>query len=330
MRTPSRAAAVASPTSRRRTVPVNTRPGTLAGVGLAQRPVGYTPRRDAGLAGFERVLARAGLYPVVGIDEAGRGACAGPLVVAAVTLGKALANRNVRRGGQSAPPGRGRGRSGGEAPAELADSKALTANARRRAYEEIVTAALAWNVVLIPPEEIDRFGLHVCNIAGMRRALAGLDVVPGYILTDGFEVPGLTAPALAMWKGDQVAASVAAASIVAKVTRDSIMEAEHERYPEYGFARHKGYSTPSHLAALDAFGPSPLHRRSFVNVASRLNRRSGGHNLAAGRPADSDDGPDGPIVEVVAGSLACAPGLGADQWPGYPPHRRGEHERGGS
>jgi hypothetical protein len=104
----------------------------------------------------------------------------------------------------------------------------------------------------------------------MRRALAGLTANPGYVLTDGFAVPGLSVPALAMWKGDQVAVCVAAASIVAKVTRDEIMSGLHAHYPEYGFSRHKGYSTPSHMAALDTHGPSPVHRRSFVNVSSRL------------------------------------------------------------
>ncbi len=271
----------------------------LAGTELARRPVGYTPRRDAGLAGYERVLARAGLGPVAGVDEAGRGACAGPLVVAAVVL--------------TGPDGRG-DFSG------LADSKALTPRARRNAYERIVRTALAWHVVVIPPAEIDRLGLHVCNLAGMRRALAGLGVNAGYVLTDGFEVPGLPAPALAMWKADQVAGCVAAASIIAKVTRDTIMEAEHERHPEYGFAQHKGYSTASHLAALDTHGLSPLHRRSFVNVASRMTRPEQdtdvgpdgrGHDANAGSPADLDVAPDSPMVELTADSLARAPGRGA-------------------
>jgi len=122
--------------------------------------------------------------------------------------------------------------------------------------------------VVIPSTEIDQLGLHVCNIAGMRRALAGLASQPAYVLTDGFAVRGLGVPALAMWKGDEVAACVAAASVVAKVTRDRIMRDLHLRYPEYGFARHKGYSTPAHMRALGAHGPCPEHRRSFVNVGS--------------------------------------------------------------
>lgn len=208
------------------------------------RPVGFTPRRDSGLSGYERVLARAGFGPVAGVDEAGRGACAGPLVVAAVML------RPTRIGRLT----------------ELADSKALTTAARNAAYRQVMDAALDWHVVVIPAADIDRIGLHVCNVAGMRRALAGLGHKPGYVLTDGFPVRGLTAPALAMWKGDQVAACVAAASVVAKVTRDALMRELHDVFPAYGFARHKGYSTPAHMRALAAHGACAEHRKSFVNV----------------------------------------------------------------
>jgi signal peptidase I len=212
----------------------------------ALRHPGYTPRRGTGLSSYERVLARAGLSPVAGIDEAGRGACAGPLVVAAVALDTTSLARLQG----------------------VADSKALTAAAREEAYKEVVGTALGWNVVVIPSREIDAFGLHVCNIAGMRRALAGLSCRPAYALTDGFPVRGLGVPALAMWKGDEVATCVAAASVVAKVTRDLMMRDLHTRYPEYGFARHKGYSTPGHMRALTAHGPCPEHRLSFVNVGS--------------------------------------------------------------
>jgi len=212
---------------------------------LPTRHPGYTPRNGASLTGYERVLARAGLSPVAGIDEAGRGACAGPLVVAAV----AFEPRKLAR------------------LHGVADSKALTAKAREQAYDEVVAIALAWHAVVIPSTEIDRMGLHVCNIAGMRRALAGLACQPAYVLTDGFAVRGLGVPALAMWKGDEVAACVAAASVIAKVTRDHLMRELHLRYPEYGFARHKGYSTPAHMRALSAFGPCPEHRYSFVNVS---------------------------------------------------------------
>ncbi len=275
----------------------------LAGIDEVRRPVAYTPRRGGGLTGYERVLVRAGLGPVAGIDEAGRGACAGPLVVAAVAID----------------------RLNGDSMAGIADSKTLTARAREAAYRKIVQTALAWHVVVIEPGEIDRLGLHVCNVAGMRRALAGLAANPGYVLTDGFEVPGLAVPALAMWKGDQVAVCVAAASIVAKVTRDRIMTGLHGEYPDYGFARHKGYSTPSHMAALDACGPSPVHRRSFVNVSCRLDGgapargvavraedldRADGVVLADGSVLALDEAADGPIVELIADPSATAPGDG--------------------
>jgi ribonuclease HII len=202
---------------------------------------GYTPRRSAGLAAYENVLARAGLAPVAGIDEAGRGACAGPLVVAAVVLD---------RTGTKKLPG-------------IADSKMLTPAAREAAYDDIVRHALDWHVVTIPVGDIDRAGLHVCNIEGMRRAYAGLRTLPGYVLTDGFPVDGLGPHALAVWKGDQVTASVAAASIMAKVTRDRMMRELDQRYPEYGFCRHKGYVTGEHRRALAEFGPCAEHRRSF-------------------------------------------------------------------
>jgi ribonuclease HII len=272
-----------------------------------QRPVGYTPRSDSGLAGYERILARAGFAPVAGIDEAGRGACAGPLVVAAAVL------RPSRSASIPGVPG-------------LADSKALTAQARQDAYRQIVDAALDWSVVVIPPGDIDRLGLHVCNVSGMRRALAGLTGKPGYVLTDGFPIRGLAVPSLAMWKGDQVAACVAAASVIAKVTRDRIMSDLHADYPVYGFARHKGYSTASHMKALAEHGPCAEHRHSFVNVGGLSRARQeviagppdaeGDASLAAGPGGEPEDGHNGPIVDVIgehdwsAASLA-SPARGA-------------------
>jgi len=203
-------------------------------------------RREAGLYALERALQRRGFGLVAGADEAGRGACAGPLVVAAVAL-----------------PATRRGEIDG-----LMDSKLLTPLARERIYAEVMDRALAWSVVIIPPDEVDGRGLHVCNLAGMRRALAGLPVRPDYVLTDGFPVDGLGVPGLAVWKGDQVAACVAAASVVAKVTRDRIMADLDGSYPVYGFAEHKGYCTPEHSAALDEHGPCVEHRFSYVNVAA--------------------------------------------------------------
>jgi len=214
------------------------------GRNLYPRFPGYTPRRDGGLAAYETVLARAGFAPVAGIDEAGRGACAGPLVVVAVVLDPA-GIRRIRG---------------------LADSKLLTAAAREEVYAEVLRWAIDWHVVVIGADQIDAAGLHVCNVAGMRRAYAGLRCQPGYVLTDGFPVRGLPVPALAVWKGDRVTASVAAASVVAKVSRDRMMRDLHERYPWYGFDRHKGYNTDEHVRALTEHGPCPVHRYSFVNV----------------------------------------------------------------
>jgi ribonuclease HII len=250
------------------------------------RHPGYTPRRAAGLTGYERVLARAGFAQVAGIDEAGRGACAGPLVVAAVML-------DPRRRSSIG---------------DIADSKSLTAAVREEAYQQVMALALSWHVVVIPPGEIDGTGLHVCNIAGMRRALAGLSPQPQYVLTDGFPVRGLGVPALAMWKGDEVAACVAAASVVAKVTRDRLMRDLHKRYPVYGFARHKGYSTPSHMRALTTYGPCPEHRRSFANVGCVGDPTSPG----TGDPVDPETGdPTGPDTGDGAG-----PGVGDVVGPG--------------
>jgi len=203
-------------------------------------------QRAAGLYALERALQRRGFAQVAGADEAGRGACAGPLVVGAVVL-----------------PAERRGEIEG-----LADSKLLTPAARERVYREVVARATAYSAVVIPPGEIDARGLQVCNIAGMRRALASLAELPEYVLTDGFRVDGLGVPGLAVWKGDQVAACVAAASVVAKVTRDRLMVELHDEWPEYGFAVHKGYITPEHTEALRRYGPCRVHRFSYSNVAA--------------------------------------------------------------
>lgn len=209
-------------------------------------PQGAAIRSNAGLYGYERALARAGFAPVAGADEAGRGACAGPLVAAAVIL-------------RPTPSGR---------IPELADSKLLTAKARDRVRLEIERRALAYAWVAMEPAEVDRLGLHHANIEALRRAVARLDAPPGYVLTDGFPVDGLTCPSLAMWKGDQVAACVAAASVLAKTERDRIMTALHSRHPRYGFDVHKGYATAAHQTALDEFGPCPEHRYSYANVSA--------------------------------------------------------------
>lgn len=204
-------------------------------------------RTEGGIYALERALRRRGFARVAGADEAGRGACAGPLVAAAAVL----------------PSGRR-----GEID-ELADSKQLTPAARERVYAAVIDRALAYSTVVIPPAEVDARGLQVCNLAAMRRALAALAIRPDYVLTDGFPVDGLDVPGLAVWKGDQVAACVAAAGVLAKVTRDRMMVELSQEYPEYGFAEHKGYATAAHSAALAQHGPSAVHRFSYANVALR-------------------------------------------------------------
>lgn len=206
---------------------------------------GVQVRRNSGLYGYERALKRAGLEPVAGADEAGRGACAGPLVAAAAILSDAR-SAQIR---------------------DLRDSKLLTAAQRERLYVEITAKAVSWSVVAVEPGECDRVGMHVANISALRRALLRLDVAPQFVLTDGFSVDGLGVPGLAVWKGDRVAACVAAASILAKVTRDRIMCRLHETYPEYAFDIHKGYCTPLHQERLDRHGPSATHRMRYENVS---------------------------------------------------------------
>ncbi|MCW2775360.1 MAG: Ribonuclease [Nocardioides sp.] len=201
-------------------------------------------RRDAGLYGYERALRREGIDLIAGVDEAGRGACAGPLVAGAAIL----------------PAGRA-----GIVPG-LADSKLLTEKARERCYDQVVKRALAWSVVSISHEECDRLGMHVANVEALRRAVALLDLPPSYVLTDGFPVDGLGVPGLAVWKGDRVAACIAAASVLAKVTRDRMMTELDREWPAYDFKTHKGYITDVHAAALTEHGPSPVHRMRFVNV----------------------------------------------------------------
>jgi ribonuclease HII len=232
---------------------------------MSALPRGLTVRRDAGLYGYERALRRAGLAPIAGVDEAGRGACAGPLVAGAVIL----------------PEGQR-----GQVPG-LNDSKLLTEKARERCYDQVLKRAVAWSVVVVSHEECDRLGMHVANVEALRRSLARLEVRPSYVLTDGFPVDGLEVPGLAVWKGDRVAACIAAASVLAKVTRDRIMTELHEQYPAYDFLTHKGYVTSAHTAALTEHGPCPIHRRRFVNVrrVEGTPRRVGDDNDPVGESA---------------------------------------------
>ncbi|GAA2779827.1 ribonuclease HII [Saccharopolyspora taberi] len=228
------------------------------------RPPRTVIRRSTGNWALQGALDRRGLGPVAGVDEAGRGACAGPLVVAACTL----------------RPGDGRRFEG------LTDSKVLSAAERERLYGVITAKALSWSVVVISAEEVDAIGIHVANLEGMRRAVAQLAVHPGYVLTDGFRVPGLGTPSVAVVKGDLVAACVAAASVLAKVTRDRIMTELHDEFPMYGFADHKGYCTADHTERLEQHGPCEQHRWCYANVvaAARL------HGMRSPRAVSSKPG----------------------------------------
>ena len=185
---------------------------------------------------------------VAGVDEAGRGPLAGPVAVAAVVFDPARPRING-----------------------LDDSKQLAAARREVLYQRIVERALAWKVVFIEVEEIDRINIFQATMLGMRLALEGVAHAAGIARIDGNHLPpSLPCPAEAWIDGDARDRTIMAASILAKVSRDRAMVALHDLHPEYGFAEHKGYSTPSHLAALRAHGPCPQHRRSFAPVAQAL------------------------------------------------------------
>jgi ribonuclease HII len=183
-----------------------------------------------------------GLWPVAGVDEVGRGPLAGPVVAAAVILDPAC----VPRG--------------------LCDSKLLSAGERDRLFAEIAASALAVSVASATAVEIDAINIRQATLLAMRRAVAGLAVRPALVLVDGNDPPLLACPAEALVGGDNLSCSIAAASIVAKVTRDAMMARLCARHPAYGFSRHAGYGTPAHRAALAAHGPCPEHRYSFAPV----------------------------------------------------------------
>lgn len=183
---------------------------------------------------------------IAGVDEAGRGPLAGPVVAAAVIL-------DQRRPIQG-----------------LADSKTLGPATRERLAAAVRATALCCSVALASVEEIDRLNILQASLLAMRRAVDGLRLTPGLVLVDGNRLPPLRVPAQAIVKGDARVASIAAASIMAKVHRDALLSALHEEHPAYGFAEHKGYPTPAHLAALRAHGACPAHRRSFAPVRTVL------------------------------------------------------------
>jgi ribonuclease HII len=188
---------------------------------------------------LENAARRLGYVHVAGVDEVGRGCLAGPVVAGAVVLDE---GRYV--------PG-------------VADSKALTAADRERLYVEIVEAALAWTVTVVDAAEIDRINIHKASLKAMRLAIMALVPLPGFVLVDGFRIPELLMAQRPVIGGDRRCTAIAAASILAKVTRDRMMMTLHAEYPVYGFDRHKGYATRDHLDAVGRFGYSPIHRRSF-------------------------------------------------------------------
>ena len=203
------------------------------------------------MAAIESQLIDAGITPLAGVDEAGRGACAGPLVIASVILHDPFA----------------------EDLAAVRDSKDVSEKERENLYELLIQKAAAISTIIVPPAEVDARGVHAANLDGMRRAVQGLSITPAYVLTDGYAIEGLGIANLAVWKGDQVAHCISAASIIAKVTRDRIMRELDTTFPEYGFAKHKGYITAAHTKALNEHGPCIEHRQSFANIAALINKK---------------------------------------------------------
>ena len=188
---------------------------------------------------IENALRRYGFVCVAGVDEVGRGCLAGPVMAGAVIL-----DPDRRIDG-------------------LADSKALTAAARDRLHDEICAKCVTWAVIASDPEEIDRINIHQATLQAMRRAVLALAPLPDAVLVDAFRIPSLPMAQRGVIGGDRRSAAIAAASIVAKVTRDRLMQVLHDADPRYGFDRHKGYATAEHLAAVARFGYSPQHRRTF-------------------------------------------------------------------
>lgn len=197
---------------------------------------------------IESLLIDAGITPIAGVDEAGRGACAGPLVIAAVVLDDPFIPELVK----------------------VRDSKDVSEKEREELFEVVTKIAQSISIIIVAASEVDASGVHAANLAGMRRAVQGLDVRPNYVLTDGYAIEGLALPNVAVWKGDQVVTCISAASIIAKVTRDRIMRELDLVFPNYGFAKHKGYITKAHTEALNEHGPCAEHRRSFANIAALI------------------------------------------------------------
>ena len=190
---------------------------------------------------YERALHAGGIRFIAGVDEAGRGPLAGPVVAAAVILPEGVSIPGVD------------------------DSKKLTAAKREALYDVILAAALATGTGVIGHEEIDRINILQATYRAMHLALAGLSITPEHVLVDGNRFAGTGIPFTTIVDGDALSQSIAAASVIAKVTRDRILCAYDHQYPCYGFARHKGYGTAQHRAAIIAHGPCPIHRRTFLS-----------------------------------------------------------------
>ena len=197
------------------------------------------------LTAVEGALAACGRWRPAGVDEAGRGCLAGPVVAAAVVPDP---ERPV---------------------AGVDDSKKLAPDLRRRLAERVRASALAWSVVAVEPGRIDRVNILEATREAMSRAVAGLDPAPDCVLADAVTVTTSPVPWLALVRGDAISHAIACASVIAKVERDRLMTELDDRYPHYGFRRHKGYAAPEHLRALDRFGPCPQHRLTFASVLPR-------------------------------------------------------------
>lgn len=194
---------------------------------------------------FDEQFRSDSVHLVCGTDEAGRGPLAGPVVAAACILPD------------------------GYMPEGLNDSKKLTEKKREALYEIITQDALAWCVASASPEEIDTLNILEASLLAMRRAVAGLSVRPDFLLVDGNVNRGFDLPAQAVVSGDALSPAIAAASVLAKVTRDRLCAEYDTLYPQYGFAAHKGYPTPAHKLAVFEYGACPIHRRSFLNFLER-------------------------------------------------------------
>jgi len=188
---------------------------------------------------LENALRRMGFVYVAGVDEVGRGCLAGPVVAGAVILNP---ERYIPR---------------------ICDSKTVTALERERLYTTITRKAVAWSVISVEPDEIDRINIHQASLRAMQRAVLSLAPLPDMVLVDAFRIPDIPMAQRPVIHGDSRCTAIAAASIVAKVTRDRLMQTLHDRDPRYGFDRHKGYATRDHLDAVSRYGYSDVHRRSF-------------------------------------------------------------------